>query len=54
MRFSRNREVTLLAAGLVLLAVSPGLTEGPASYEEAKRLAADRGVPLVVDFYTEH
>lgn len=40
----------LLLAAPALFAEQPG-TAG--SYEEAVKLAAERGVPLVLDFYTE-
>jgi hypothetical protein len=38
----------LLAAGCA--GVGP---EGPATLAEAKALAAERGVPILIDFYTD-
>ncbi len=47
----------LLAAGMAGFAcffVATGaLAENPASFEDAKRLAAERNAPVLIDFYTE-
>jgi len=40
----------LLLAAAVLSAGQPG---SAGSYEEASKMAAEQGIPLVLDFYTE-
>jgi hypothetical protein len=46
---------SLLVSGIMLLAAgcSSVSQDGPATLAEAKVLAADRGVPILIDFYTD-
>ena len=46
---------SLLVLGLVLFAAGCGGGESapPVTFAEAKALAAERGVPLLLDFFTE-
>jgi hypothetical protein len=47
--------LSLLAAGILLMAAGcAGVgQDGPATLAEAKVLAAERGVPILIDFYTD-
>ena len=46
---------SILALGLLVLAAGCAATEQgpPATLAEAQTLAAERGVPLLLDFFTE-
>ena len=45
----------LLAAGLILVAAGcgPAETPSPTNLADAREQAATRGVPLLIDFYTD-
>lgn len=53
------RKIAVLAALVVGLSLVAGgcskvsQTEGPATLAQAQALAAERGVPLLLDFYTD-
>jgi hypothetical protein len=47
--------LTLLVSGMLLLTAGcAGVSqEGPATLAEAKAMAAERNVPILIDFYTD-
>lgn len=51
---NRTATLSLLVSGIMLLTAGcTGVSQdGPATLAEAKALAADRGVPILLDFYT--
>ena len=53
MRRSAVLSVTVVAFALLAAGCTGVSHEGPTTLAEAKALAAERGVPVLLDFYTD-